>query len=333
MYVSNAVKRPCWNSVATIGSASSSSATPNTPSGNSRKRVDSENQLCEPVTSSDRITVSSSRFTCITDEPNRVGTISRRIRRTCGCPQSQRGHTSSPSLCRAGSRNTSCSTPASSTAQPKAMIGTCSSGASHSAPAIMHRLRMTGASAGNAKRWKLFSAPEASAVSETNSRNGKVSRSKSIVRSNLCGWSSAPGSNTVASCGAKISPSAVTTSSTPPRVPATRDISRRRSSCVPVSLTSVNTGTNAVVNDPSANSLRMKVPLADIPTTCHAGECTTPTKVFSSNVGLPSEDHAQLMEYTFGDAITANGAPYPMHLSNVGYNISSVDQVYLPVAM
>src|SRR5574337_843713 len=45
----------------------------------------------------------------------------------------------------------------------------------------------------------------------------------------------------------------------PPRVPATRDISRRKSSCVPVSLTSVNTGTNAVVNDPSANSLRMKL--------------------------------------------------------------------------
>ena len=39
------------------------------------------------------------------------------------------------------------------------------------------------------------------------------------------------------------------------------------------------------------------------------------------------------MEFTFGDAITANGAPYPFNLTNVGYNISSVDQVYLPVAM
>ena len=58
-----------------------------------------------------------------------------------------------------------------------------------------------------------------------------------------------------------------------------------------------------------------------------------PMKVFSSAVGLPDPDRSQLMEYTFADAITANGKPYPIKLTQVGYNISSVDQVYLPVAM
>jgi len=63
--------------------------------------------------------------------------------------------------------------------------------------------------------------------------------------------------------------------------------------------------------------------------------CKTPhpLKVFASDVGLPALDLSQLTEFTFGDAITANGAPYPFPTRNVGYNISSVDQVYLPVAM
>jgi hypothetical protein len=48
--------------------------------------------------------------------------------------------------------------------------------------------------------------------------------------------------------------------------------------------------------------------------------------------GLPATDRSQLMEYTFADAITVK-KPYTINLSGVGYNISSVDQVYLPVAM
>ncbi len=149
--------------------------------------------------------------------------------------------------------------PATSTAQPSAMIGVPSRGASHSAPPIMLRLRITGASAGSAKRWKLFNAPPASAVSETNSRNGNVSRNRWAVSANFCGCSIAPGENIAATCGAKISPSAVISSSTAPSVPDTRAISRFTSSCVPVSFTSVNTGTNAVENEPSANSRRMKL--------------------------------------------------------------------------
>ncbi|GAE49683.1 hypothetical protein XPU_1215 [Xanthomonas arboricola pv. pruni str. MAFF 311562] len=45
----------------------------------------------------------------------------------------------------------------------------------------------------------------------------------------------------------------------PPSVPDTRDISSRRSVCGRVSLTSVNTGTKAVANEPSANSRRRKL--------------------------------------------------------------------------
>jgi hypothetical protein len=63
--------------------------------------------------------------------------------------------------------------------------------------------------------------------------------------------------------------------------------------------------------------------------------CKTPhpLQVFASDTGLPPLDLSQLTEFTFGDAITANGAPYPFPIKNVGYNISSVDQVYLPIAM
>ncbi|MCY1247599.1 hypothetical protein D9M72_609470 [compost metagenome] len=75
----------------------------------------------------------------------------------------------------------------------------------------------------------------------------------------MAGSVSTPLENRVASCGAKISASAVTSSSTAPRVPATRDISSRSSSCERVSFTSVNTGTKAVANEPSANRRRRKL--------------------------------------------------------------------------
>ncbi len=66
----------------------------------------------------------------------------------------------------------------------------------------------------------------------------------------------------------------------------------------------------------------------DWPNKCKA------VNVFSAADGLPDADRSQLLEYTFADAITAGGTlPYPIKLSGVGYNISSVDQVYLPVAM
>ncbi len=123
----------------------------------------------------------------------------------------------------------------------------------------MHRLRITGVSAGIANFWKLFSAPPASAVSDTNSRNGKVSRNRSTSSPYLAGSPASASANSQAICGVKIMPSAVSTSNTPPSVPDTRDISSRRSACGRVSLTSVNTGTNAVANEPSANSRRRKL--------------------------------------------------------------------------
>jgi len=66
--------------------------------------------------------------------------------------------------------------------------------------------------------------------------------------------------------------------------------------------------------------------------TCQAGDCRQ-LDIFAGNTVLPGSDPSQLTEYTFADAITANGAPYPFKQASVGYNISSVDQLYLPLAM
>jgi hypothetical protein len=85
----------------------------------------------------------------------------------------------------------------------------------------------------------------------------------------------------------------------------------------------------------SAGEIRAPLPFDPGPTiTGGTAKCPTTTlKLFWSNEGLPPEDRSQLMEYTFADAITAKGLPYELKDTNVGYNISSVDQVYLPVAM
>jgi hypothetical protein len=47
---------------------------------------------------------------------------------------------------------------------------------------------------------------------------------------------------------------------------------------------------------------------------------------------IPDPDRNQLMEHTFSNVVTKNGRPFSI-VDGVGYNISSVDQVYLPVAM
>jgi hypothetical protein len=59
----------------------------------------------------------------------------------------------------------------------------------------------------------------------------------------------------------------------------------------------------------------------------------TAAQILKSADGLPAKDKNQLMEYTFADVITKDGKPYTIKFEGVGYNISSVDQVYLPVAM
>ena len=232
--------------------------------------------------------VSSSRFNCAMDEPNRVGIIRRMIRRTCGWFQPQRGSVSRFNPRKAGSRNSSCRIPASSTAQPSARMGTCRRGASHSAPAIMQILRMTGARAGSAKRWKLLRTPPASAVSDTNSRYGNVSRSRSVVSASFSGSSSAPGAKVNASCGAKINPIAVMTSSTPPSVPATRAVSSRNSAGLRVSLTWVNTGTKAVENDPSANRRRMKFGMRNAMTKASVAALAPKTWLIAMSRARPS---------------------------------------------
>lgn len=56
--------------------------------------------------------------------------------------------------------------------------------------------------------------------------------------------------------------------------------------------------------------------------------------VYAGAQGLPLSDPAQLTEYTFCDVITTSTTtPFPIDCTHVDYDISSVDQVYLPVAM
>lgn len=66
-------------------------------------------------------------------------------------------------------------------------------------------------------------------------------------------------------------------------------------------------------------------------TACTPG---TPFPVYAGAVGLPLSDPDQLTEYTFCDVLT-NPTPgtFPIDCTHVDYDISSVDQVYLPVAM
>lgn len=54
--------------------------------------------------------------------------------------------------------------------------------------------------------------------------------------------------------------------------------------------------------------------------------------VYSSAVQFTADVYAQLSEYTFGDSILVDGVRR-LKTDNVGYNISYVDHVYMPVAM
>jgi hypothetical protein len=67
---------------------------------------------------------------------------------------------------------------------------------------------------------------------------------------------------------------------------------------------------------------------------CVEGDCSELNIFGSSNGGLPDSDPMQLTEWTFGSAITGDKTqPYPFIIKNVGYNVSAVDSVYMPVAM
>lgn len=67
---------------------------------------------------------------------------------------------------------------------------------------------------------------------------------------------------------------------------------------------------------------------------CKGTGTTCSLSTYTSPVQFQEDVFAQLSEYTFGDAITPPGQSTPMlKPENVGYNISYVDHVYMPVAI
>jgi hypothetical protein len=79
-------------------------------------------------------------------------------------------------------------------------------------------------------------------------------------------------------------------------------------------------------------SQKLLTPVADatVPT-CPA--CQRPPEIFEDTGGeLPSNDPAQFTEYTLG-AIDLTKDPYMLDVKNVDYDVSYVDNVYLPAAM
>ena len=66
---------------------------------------------------------------------------------------------------------------------------------------------------------------------------------------------------------------------------------------------------------------------------CSQDSVCEPLTIFASDIGLPATDPNQLTEYTFADVVTGLGAPYEVKFNRVDYDLSYVDQVYLPTAM
>lgn len=67
--------------------------------------------------------------------------------------------------------------------------------------------------------------------------------------------------------------------------------------------------------------------------TCEGKNTGCALSVYSSKVQFPENIYAQLSEYTFGDAIVPAGQKPLLKPDNVGYNISYVDHVYLPIGI
>lgn len=67
---------------------------------------------------------------------------------------------------------------------------------------------------------------------------------------------------------------------------------------------------------------------------CQGRATTCRLSTYSNAAGLPVNIYAQLSEYTFGDSVEVSGqAQRLLKPENVGYNISYVDHVYMPVAI
>jgi hypothetical protein len=68
--------------------------------------------------------------------------------------------------------------------------------------------------------------------------------------------------------------------------------------------------------------------------TCQGQNTQCALSVYSSKVQFPENIYAQLSEYTFGDMVIPDGQKKPLlKPDNVGYNISYVDHVYLPIGI
>lgn len=67
--------------------------------------------------------------------------------------------------------------------------------------------------------------------------------------------------------------------------------------------------------------------------TCKGDNTNCALSVYSSKVQFPENIYAQLSEYTFGDAVIPVGQKPLLKPDNVGYNISYVDHVYLPIGI
>lgn len=67
--------------------------------------------------------------------------------------------------------------------------------------------------------------------------------------------------------------------------------------------------------------------------TCEGKNTGCALSVYSSKVQFPENIYAQLSEYTFGDAVIPAGQKPLLKPDNVGYNISYVDHVYLPIGI
>jgi hypothetical protein len=80
----------------------------------------------------------------------------------------------------------------------------------------------------------------------------------------------------------------------------------------------------------TSQKLVTPVASAAVPT---CSDCRQPPEIFVDTGGeLPSNDPAQLIEYTLG-AIDLTSDPYTLDVKNVDYDVSYVDNVFLPAAM
>ena len=211
-----------------------------------------------PASRKDAISVSSKMLSCATEEPNIAGSMSPKIRRTPSCARSQRGFGRRPRRRKNGSWNESCTTPAANTPAASPAPGHGERGSTQPAKAIIVTFSSTGVNAATAKRRCEFRMLPASAVSDTKSTYGNVSRSIRTASGKRPASSRNPGANTRITSGAATTPTAVTTNSTSASVPVVRSMSSRVSASERVARYSEITGTNACEKAPSPKRRRSR---------------------------------------------------------------------------